>query len=213
MSQTSFTHVRHWIFDLDNTLYPPSARLFDQIERLMEGYLCRELGLTQTEAQALRARYWKDYGTTLNGLMQVNGVDPAPFLEEVHDINLSHLEPCRDLRSAISALPGQKYVYTNGSRGHAERVTEARGIADIFDAMFGIEDADHVPKPHLSAFNRVIAIAGIEADGAAMFEDEERNLEVPFELGMQTILVGPAVVRRHVLHQTEDLAGFLQRMS
>ncbi|NVK12781.1 MAG: pyrimidine 5'-nucleotidase, partial [Rhodobacteraceae bacterium] len=39
MPKHSFSHVCEWVFDLDNTLYHPSARLFDQIEVKMTAYV------------------------------------------------------------------------------------------------------------------------------------------------------------------------------
>ncbi|MEL6700750.1 MAG: hypothetical protein AAFO58_03565, partial [Pseudomonadota bacterium] len=64
-----FAHVTTWIFDLDNTLYHPSARLFDQIEDKMRRYITRSLGVSLAQADALRAEYWAQYGTTLAGLI------------------------------------------------------------------------------------------------------------------------------------------------
>jgi putative hydrolase of the HAD superfamily len=207
-----FSGVTAWVFDLDNTLYPPQARLFDQIEDLMHRYVMRELHLSKSDASHLRKRYWKEHGTTLNGLMQNHGIHPDPFLDEVHDIDLSHLTEDERLGAAIAALPGRKIVYTNGSRRHGQRVTEARGLNGVFDAIFGIEDAGYVPKPKAGAFAKVFAKAAIAPIGAAMFEDDARNLMVPFEWGMKTVLVGPAEDAPHAPDQTEHLAAFLEAL-
>ena len=88
------TLARHWVFDLDNTLYPPEAQLFSQIEALMESFIMRELDVAQDVARHLRDAYWKEHGTTLAGLMARHGVAPDPFLAEVHDLDLSHITPC-----------------------------------------------------------------------------------------------------------------------
>lgn len=202
--------IAHWIFDLDNTLYPPSARLFDQIEIKMEAFIMRELALDSQSAKSLRADFWKKYGTTLAGLMEVHDVDPDPFLDEVHDIDVSALQPDPDLAQLISGLPGQKLIYTNGSRGHGRNVSTARGLFASFDAIFGIEDANYVPKPHKSAFDAIIAKAGIDPTRAMMVEDEPRNLIAPAQMGMTTVLVGPPDSGPHVHHSTQDLAQFLR---
>lgn len=212
MPYDAFTHVDHWVFDLDNTLYPPQARLFDQIERLMADYVKRELKVDEDTAQNLRAKYWREYGTTLAGLMAVHDIDPLPYLDEVHQIDLSHLEQAPDLRAAIIALPGRKIIYTNGSRQHGERVSAARGLAGIFDAIYGVEDAGFAPKPDRSAFDMVFAKDKVNTNSAAMFEDDIRNLTVPHTLGMKTVLVGPFETAPHVHHQTENLAGFLSKL-
>ena len=44
MKAADFAHVTDWVFDLDNTLYPPSARLFDQIEVRMTAFVMQALG-------------------------------------------------------------------------------------------------------------------------------------------------------------------------
>jgi putative hydrolase of the HAD superfamily len=209
MPRHLFAHVETWVFDLDNTLYPPSIRLFDQIEERMGAYIVRTLGLGAAEAQALRGRYWRTYGTTLAGLMREHGHEPGPYLSEVHDIDLSGVLPAPLLSAAIGRLPGRKVVFTNGSREHARRVTQAAGLDGAFDALYGFEDAAYVPKPEAGAFDTVFALARLEPRRAAMFEDDARNLTVPHRLGMRTVLVGPAATHPHVHHQTADLAGFL----
>lgn len=209
MPRALFAHVETWVFDLDNTLYPPAARLFDQIELRMTAYVMRTLGVEAAEANALRDSYWREHGTTLAGLMREHGVDPLPYLAEVHDIDLAAMAPAPELHAAIGRLRGRKVVYTNGSRDHARRVTRACGLEDAFDALYGFEDAGFVPKPQAAAFAAVFALDGLAPDRAAMFEDDPRNLAVPHGLGMRTVLVGPAATHPHVHHQTEDLAGFL----
>ncbi len=205
-----FDHVTDWVFDLDNTLYPPSARLFDQIEQRMTGYVMRALGLERAEADALRRSYWARYGTTLAGLMREHGLDPEPYMLDVHDISFAALTPDPDLAAAISALPGRRFVYTNGSAPYAARVLEARGLSGLFSGIYGVEHAQYHPKPEASAYAQVFAQAGLEPANAAMFEDDPRNLEVPHALGLRTVLVGPAVLGAHIQHQTEDLTGFLR---
>jgi len=206
----AFAHVRTWVFDLDNTLYPPEARLFDQIEARMTAWVMEALSVPQAEADRLRRQYWADHGTTLAGLMRVHGVDPGPYLTHVHEIDLTQLAPDAALAAAIAALPGRRIVYTNGSAPYAERVTEARGLGGLFDAIYGVEHAGFHPKPDAAAFAAVFEMDGLDPAAAAMFEDDPRNLRVPHELGMRTVLVTPEPVRApHIHHHTSDLAGFL----
>lgn len=203
------SHIKHWVFDLDNTLYAPEIRLFDQIEALMEQYITRELGIGAQAAKDLRADFWHNHGTTLAGLMANHGIDPDGFLDEVHDIDLTAIEANPDLHARISALDGQRIIYTNGSRWHGENVSTACGLKGLFHGIYGIEDADYRPKPEPSAFEKVFARAGVDPSCAIMFEDDPRNLIVPAAMGMVTVLVGPAIEADHIHYQTTDLAGFL----
>ncbi|MGC9370262.1 MAG: pyrimidine 5'-nucleotidase [Paracoccaceae bacterium] len=214
MVSRSFDHVRHWVFDLDNTLYPPEARLFDQIEVRMTAYVMETLGVEQAEANRLRKLYWAEYGTTLAGLMELHDIDPAPYLTEVHEIDLSHLTPDPDLRARIADLPGRRIVYTNGSAPYAERVLAARGLSGAFDAVYGVEHASFRPKPERAAFESIFARDGTESAKAAMFEDDPRNLAAPHAMGMRTVHVAPeAHAADHIHHHTDDLSGFLARVT
>lgn len=214
MVASAFSHVRHWVFDLDNTLYPPAARLFDQIEVRMTDYVMDALGVDRPEANRLRKVYWAEYGTTLAGLMHLHDVDPAPYLTHVHEIDLSHLTPEPALRTGIETLPGRKIVYTNGSAPYAKRVLAARGLSGIFDGIYGVEHADFHPKPQRAAFEAVFARAGTEPAKAAMFEDDPRNLAAPHAMGMRTVHVAEtAHPAPHIHHHTDDLAGFLTRLN
>ena len=190
-----------------------SARLFDQIEIKMTRYVMDAIDVDHATANQLRDQYWRQYGTTLAGLMREHGIDPVPYMNEVHNISLDHLEKDEVLRQRIKALPGRKIIYTNGPQIHAERVTAARGLSGIFDAVYGVEHADYDPKPERAAFDRVFALDGLKPKSAAMFEDEARNLRVPHELGMQTVLVAPnAKAGYYIDHHTDDLSRFLSAL-
>ena len=208
-----FSHVEAWVFDLDNTLYPPSARLCDQIEIRMTTFVMEALGVAREEADRLRRHYWRTYGTTLAGLMREHGVDPGPYLTVVHDISFDVLEPDPELAARIADLPGRRVVYTNGCAPYAQRVIEARGLGGLFDAVYGVEHADFLPKPERGAFDRVFGRDGLQTGRAAMFEDDPRNLAVPHALGMRTVHVAEAEdPAGHIHHHTDDLAGFLRRL-
>jgi putative hydrolase of the HAD superfamily len=205
-----FDHVAFWVFDLDNTLYPPQARLFDQIEVRMTDWVMDALKVDRAEADRLRRHYWQTYGTTLAGLMAEHGVDPGPYLTHVHEIDLDHLEPDRTLAARIRRLPGRKIVYTNGCAPYAERVIGARGLGGLFDAVYGVEHAGYRPKPDRAAFETIFAADGLDAARGAMFEDDARNLAAPHAMGMRTVHVAPAREDHpHIHHHTDDLTGFL----
>ncbi len=213
MAKTHFTHVRTWVFDLDNTLYPPSARLFDQIEVKMTDWVMTALRVDRPEADRLRTHYWQTYGTTLAGLMAEHQVDPTPYLVDVHDISMHPLQPDPALARAIAALPGRRIVYTNGSAPYARNVIAARGLTGVFDAVYGVEHAGFRPKPDRAAFEAIFATDGINPATAAMFEDEPRNLAAPHAMGMRTVHVAPdPTPAPHIEYHTADLAPFLMRL-
>ncbi len=213
MPKDQFSHVETWVFDLDNTLYPPAARLFDQIEVKMTQFVMDAIGVDRSEADRLRTEYWRRHGTTLAGLMREHDVDPGPYLTDVHDISLDHLDPDPELAAHIRALPGRKIVYTNGTAPYARRVLAQRGLGAVMDAVYGVENAEFHPKPERRAFEAIFALDGTTPAQAAMFEDEARNLAAPFELGMRTVHVAPnAHAAPYIHHHTDDLTGFLAQL-
>ena len=225
-------HVADWVFDLDNTLYPAECDLFAEIDTRMTDFVARLTGLERLEARKLQKHYYATYGTTLSGLMTEHGLDPAEFLHYVHEIDLSPLPDLPHLRAAIAALPGRKFIYTNGPRRHAERVIEKMGLAHLFNDSFGIEESAYTPKPHLPAYQSFCRIHKVEPQGAAFFEDLARNLLPAKSLGFTTVLVQSAkdwshepIEARpagagdvfwgdgngHIDYITGDLAGFLDQ--
>lgn len=210
MPRDAFSHVDTWVFDLDHTLYPPEARLFDLIEVRMTAWVMDAIGASRDEADHLRKHYWEKYGTTLAGLMRDHGVDPEPYLVDVHDISMDSLTPDPQLAARIRALPGRRIVYTNGCAPYAERVLEARGLSGVFDAIYGVEHAGFLPKPERAAFDSVFAQDKLDPLCAAMFEDDPRNLAVPHDMGMRTVHVAPQRAQgSHVQFHTDDLSTFL----
>ena len=218
-----FAHVRDWVFDLDNTLYPHHVNLFAQIDRNMTAYVAELLQMERDEARALQKRYYHEHGTTLQGLMLNHGIDPNDFLERAHAIDYSALLPHPELGEAIKALPGRKFIFTNGSVPHAEAAARALGILDHFDEIFDIVAADYVPKPAGETYDKFAHLHRVDTRHAAMFEDLPRNLKAPKALGMRTILLTPrnldeVLIERwevlseeddHIDYLTDDLQAFL----
>jgi putative hydrolase of the HAD superfamily len=218
-----FAHVTDWVFDLDNTLYPHHSNLFSQIDVKMTAYVGELLALPRDEARKLQKELYREYGTTLNGLMTRHGIDPDDFLEKVHDIDYSWLVPDPVLGTAIRQLPGRKFIFTNGDRKHAERTARQLGILDHFDDIFDIVAAGLNPKPARQTYEKFAELHAVIGHNAVMFEDLARNLSVPKSLGMTTVLVVPrnfeptfseiwerdATQEDDVDYVTDDLAGFL----
>ena len=214
MNKATFDRVSSWVFDLDHTLYPRQNCLFDQIEVKMTDYVMQNLGINRERANRLRKNYWNIYGTTLSGLMKEYSIDPKKFLHDVHQIDFSVLEPSPDLGEAIANLNGRKIIYTNGTAIYAQEVLTALEILPVFDSIYGVENADYLPKPEAGAFEIIFKKDGISPQNAAMFEDDPRNLIAPKSLGMQTVLVGQNHLEKpnHVDFVTNDLGYFLRQI-
>lgn len=220
---SSFAGVDAWIFDLDNTLYPRHTNLFAQVDRRIREYVGRLLAVDADEAHRVQKDYYRRYGTTLRGLMEEHGIAPDDFLEYVHDIDHSPVDPDPVLASAVARLPGRKFIFTNGSRAHAEKIAARLGFTDHFEDIFDIVRSELLPKPARATYDRFVAETGIRPERAAMFEDLSRNLEAPAALGMRTVLVVPSGTREvfqdewemegrdapHVDYLTDDLGAFL----
>ena len=223
---SAFGRVETWVFDLDNTLYPHHVNLWQQVDERIRDYIADFLKVTREEAFRLQKDYYRRYGTSMRGLMTVHGMAPDDFLEYVHQIDHSPLEPNAALGLAIERLPGRKLILTNGTRRHADAVLARLGLDRHFDDVFDIIAAELEPKPSPATYDRFLRTLNVDAGKAAMFEDLARNLTVPHALGMITVLVVPEHSREvfregwelegrdapHVDHVTDDLVAFLRAL-
>ena len=220
----AFTRIETWVFDLDNTLYPHHVNLWQQVDQRIGEFIAAYLKISPEQARFIQKDYYRRYGTSMRGMMTEHGVHADDYLAYVHQIDHSPLEPNPAMGAAISRLPGRKLVLTNGSTDHAAAVLGRLGIGEHFEAVFDIMAAELEPKPAAKTYHKFLARHGVDPTKAAMFEDLARNLVVPHELGMTTVLVVPdgtkEVVREdwelegrddpHVDHVTDNLTGFLQ---
>jgi len=214
-----FRHVRHWLFDLDNTLYRADSGIFAQIESRMTDYVARFTGLPRDEARALQKTLYRAHGTTLSGLMKLHGADPDDYLAYVHAIDLSALAPDPAMLAALARLPGRRAIFTNGCRDHAARILERIGAAALFDDIWDIRTCAFVPKPDAAAYRAVVIAAGFEPQAAAMFDDIAHNLTAAQALGMTTVWLNTgadfssgAQTEAAPHHETRDLPRFLSSL-
>jgi putative hydrolase of the HAD superfamily len=208
--------IETWIFDLDNTLYPASCRLFDQVHARMTQFIGDRLGLSPEAALALQKTYFREHGTTLRGLMTVNRIDPNDFLGYVHEIDLACVPPHPVLVEALAALPGRKIVHTNGSERHAQRLLDHLGIAGSFCGIVDIAAAGYEPKPGLAGYRELLRRHEVTPATALMIEDMAKNLVPAAAIGMTTAWVrnpvGWAAARSegdHIHYVIDDLGTFL----
>ena len=206
-----------WVFDLDNTLYPASCRLFDQVDKNITRFIMKFLELEWDEAYALQKGYFRQHGTTMNGLMTLHDADPHEFLQFVHDIDLSPVETNTRMDRALARLPGRKVIFTNGSVAHAEGVMGALGVSHHFDGIFDIVASDYRPKPEPAVYDKFVDDHDIDPTKAVMVEDMARNLAPAHAMGMTCVWVSTdndwakaGHDEDHVHHVVEDLTVWLE---
>ena len=219
----AFARIDTWVFDLDNTLYPHHLNLWQQVDARIGEFVSNWLNVTPEEARRIQKDYYLRYGTTMRGMMTLHGVCADDFLAYVHKIDHSPIEPNPALGEAIAKLPGRKLILTNGSTDHVDAVLSRLGLTAHFEAVFDIIAAGFEPKPAQKTYQKFLADHAVDPTKAAMFEDLARNLVIPHEFGMTTVLVVPdgtrEVIREdwekegrdaaYVDHVTDDLTGFL----
>jgi putative hydrolase of the HAD superfamily len=184
-----FDHIRDWIFDLDNCLYPASAGLFKLVDERMGAYIQRLLSCDPVEARRVQKHHFHTHGTTLAGLMKDHGVDPQDFLGDVHAVAMDRIEPNSHLASSIRRLPGRKIVFTNGDEPYARRVLEAIGLEESFDHLHDIHASNYRPKPDPHGYELLCERLGIEPERGLLVDDMAANLKPAKELGMTTVWV------------------------
>jgi putative hydrolase of the HAD superfamily len=219
-----FRHVKHWVFDLDNTLYRADSGVFARIDARMTEFVAAYLGLEKDAARTVQKKLYREHGTTLNGLIQLHGVDPEPYLDFVHQIDLCELTADPALAFAIERLPGRRYVFTNGCARHAARVLERLGLTHLFADIWDIRSIAFTPKPDPAAYRHIVTHGGFAPEASAMFDDIARNLVEAHALGMTTVWLNsdslwdrqgpefPVASAGHIDHETQDLTQFLNRI-
>lgn len=213
-----FTDIESWIFDLDLTLYGPEANIMAQVRDRIALFVERYFDIGSEEAHIIRHTYWKKYGTTLGGLMTEHAVEPHAYLDFVHDVDLSLLQPAPDLRDLIEALPGRKFIFTNADAVYAARVLEARGLDNLFEDVFDIHRMQHLPKPAAASYDALCAQLAIDPVRALFVEDSAHNLLPAKALGMTTIWVnheletGSSNPAHYIDYEIADLNSWLSSL-
>ena len=212
-----FAHIRDWIFDLDNCLYPASTGLFALIDERMGAYIQRLMDCDPGEAKRIQKAHFHAHGTTLAGLMKECDVDPHDFLQDVHAIPLDRVAPDVRLATGLARLPGRKFVFTNGDAPYARRVLEAIGVHDHIDDLHDIHASELRPKPDPHGYALLCERFGIAPRQAVLVEDMAQNLKPAKALGMTTVWVDNGSERGahlaedgHIDHVIGDVGEWLE---
>ena len=200
--------IKNWVFDLDNTLYAPEEDVFSQIDKKMTSFISKHFEINNEDAFNIQKGYFLEYGTTLAGLMNdnSNNINPDEFLEYVHDIDLKSLSPNPELKKAINNLVGPKFIFTNGTKYHAENVIKKLDLENVFESIFDIKSANYIPKPNIETYNLFFKSTGINPRTSIMFEDMGRNLIPAKDLGMTTVLIKREIPNKDNIFQDKKYA-------
>ena len=211
-------NVDTWIFDLDNTLYSADSGIFQQVSELMGKFVSKHLNIDIKEAKKIQRKYYKKHGTTLRGMMDNHGVDPDTFLNEVHQLDYSIVEPDQKLNEELDKLRGKKIIYTNANLQHVNQVLSRLELTNMFDDIFDIKMADYIPKPELNPYKQFIDKFNINTSCAIMFDDIAKNLVPAKDLGFTSVWINAgyenfsddiASSRGSLDYETKDLSSFL----
>ena len=181
--------ITYWVFDLDNTIYRSNTNLFLQVEKKIGMYVADYLNIELKDAKIIQKKFFLKYKSTLNGMINEYNIKPENFLDYVHDIDYSILKNDENFNNILSKLPGNKYIYTNGSTKHAINVLESMGIIEKFSGIFDIQNANYQPKPDLQSMKTFINKFSIKPNYALMAEDMPINLRPAHILGLKTLLI------------------------
>ena len=188
-SSLNLNKINSWIFDLDNTLYHPSLKIFEEIDSRMQKFISLRLGISLKKAWMLQKEYFRKYGATLKGLMKFHQIDPKQFLDYVQKIDLEKIKVNPELKSALAKLNGTKIVYTNSTKNYANRILKRLGLKKSFDGIFDIIDANYIPKPSDRSYKMLLKNFNLIPEESIIFEDLPQNLVPASKLGMRTVWV------------------------
>jgi len=212
--------IKHWIFDLDNTLYANQTKVFSEVDKKMSAFISEKINVDLVKAKEIQKKYFYEYGTTLSGLMKLDGIDPHDFLEFVHDIDISWLPKDIKLKEELIKIKEKKYIFTNGSHAHVKNITKQLGIDGLFDGAFDIVDANFVPKPHIDPYKKIIEKFNIDPTKSILIEDIAHNLEQAKNLGMKTCwlendesFAKKDANKPYIDYKIKSLPSFLQKIN
>ena len=212
--------IKYWLFDLDNTLYSGDTKVFDQVDKKMSSFICEKLQVSLEEAKKIQKNYFHEYNTTLNGMIKNHNIDANEFLEFVHNVDLNFLKKDLELQNQLTKLVGKKYIFTNGSKAHADNVTKRIGIEKLFDGVFDIVNSGFIPKPSIEPYKKIIQKYGIDPEYCIFIEDIARNLKPAYELGMKTVWIkndepwaAEFSNENFINYKTDNLSDFLRRVN
>ncbi|MCQ2913710.1 MAG: pyrimidine 5'-nucleotidase [Alphaproteobacteria bacterium] len=201
--------VKNWVFDLDDTLYPPNKTLNNEMGERISNYIMKVAHVDKERADFMKKDFYQRYGATVWGLMNEYEVDPVDFTEDIHKLDLSVLKKDPELRKAIELLPGKKYVFTNGAYQHATGVIKQVGLEGLFEGIFSIREAEYIPKPAQETFMKMFDYFDLIGEECLMFDDNQKNILGAKKAGMKTVWISSNVDNnKYCMSEEADFCDF-----
>ena len=195
-----------WLFDYDLTLYGTEERyVINSLDHRISKFVQKTVGGDFESAHKIRTDYLERFGTTLAGLMAMNGTDPDEFFDFIHEPEyLTYPKKAPEKLALLQSLAGPRFVFTNGRHDWSEAGMAHMGIDSAIDGVFDLKQLDWIGKPHDSAYEKMESWLArkLPAMGLAMpadpreivlLEDSLRNQEPAHRRGWTTVLVNPDV--------------------
>ncbi|KAI8689862.1 hypothetical protein NCS56_00250100 [Fusarium sp. Ph1] len=166
-------------FDIDNCLYPRSAKVHDLMAKLIDEYFSKHLELPWDEAVKLHKEYYTSYGLAIEGLVRHHQIDPLDYNAKVDDaLPLEGIiKPNPELRELLEDIDKTKvtmWLFTNAYVNHGKRVVRLLGIDDLFDGLTFCNYADQplICKPDPEMYKKAMREAGVERVEDCFFVDD-----------------------------------------
>lgn len=183
--------IEHLIFDLDNTLYSPDAKMDAGITFRMMSCVAEFFGVSYEEGLRIREGRIKKFSTTLEWLRSEGLTDIETYFSKVHPENeADELEEDVRLRPLLESIEIPKIVHTNAPREHAERVLSKLKIRDLFDCVCDIRDCGLKGKPYPDAYRTALEKCGGNIDNTIFFDDLYKYTDGYAAMGGTAVLMG-----------------------
>ena len=177
------------LFDLDNTLYPPSSGVLPEMNRRITLFVAEYLNVDPEEAFRLRRGKTDLFGTTLQWLRVCHNLgNPDPYIDAVHPDDMENwVDSDPELRSFLSSLPLDYVLFTNSPMEHALRTLNALGLDGLFPRIWDLRRLGYRGKPFRSAYDRILGDLGLKARDALLVDDSPDNLQGFRDMGGATV--------------------------
>ncbi|KAM7211940.1 HAD-like domain containing protein [Rhypophila decipiens] len=184
-----------FFFDIDNCLYPKSAKVHDLMAQLIDEYFVKHLSIPWNEAVRLHKEYYQSYGLAIEGLVRHHQIDPLEYNAVVDDaLPLEGIiTPRPELKKLLEDIDRSKvklWLFTNAYVNHAKRVIKLLEVEEYFD---GVTYCDYgkIPltcKPQPEMYAKGMKEAGVDIHEDCYFVDDSYlNCKKAQELGWTTV--------------------------
>ena len=219
MGDIGLMGITYILLDLDNTIYPSSTGLLDEVGQRMTSYVMNHFAVSRREAKEMRTGFRNRYGATLTGLIEADpSVDIEGFLEFTHPREIDrYLPKLPGLTDMLSRISVPLSVLTNSPMEHALRVLEHLEIRDCFDRIFDLRFNGYKGKPAKALYERVLREIQREAGEVLFVDDHTDYLESFRNLGGKILLVDEQSDRREdhngipVIRRLAELSRYLAK--